>query len=170
LQREVAVGAISRTHGLRGELTVVPYLPDPTYYERIGDFYIKRGNSLKEVKLERVRTKGEFLLLKFFGLDTIEAVQEFKGSLIVVERESIGEAPEGEYFYFDLIGLKAVSNDGLELGSIEDIIETPAGQIFVINRDGTELLVPAAPELVEKVDRDRGTITLNLLEGMIDDT
>jgi len=170
LQREVAVGTISRTHGLRGELTVVPSLPDPTYYERIGDFYIKKGNSLKEVKLERVRTKGEFLLLKFFGLDTIEAVKEFKGSSIVVDRESIGEAPEGEYFCFDLIGMLAVGSKGEELGQIEDIIETSAGQIFVINRDGTELLVPAAPELVEKVDRDRGMITLNLLEGMLDET
>lgn len=170
MQREVAVGAISKTHGLRGELTVVPYLPDPTYYERIGDFYISKGDSLTEVKLERVREKGDFLLLKFFGFDTIESVERFKGALIVADRESIGKAPEGEYFHFDLIGLRAIGGNGEELGPIEDVIDTRGGQIFVINRGGEEFLFPVAPELVKEIDLDEGVITLNLLEGMIDDT
>lgn len=94
-------------------------------------------------------------------------MERFRQAKLLVTRDNAVELAENEYFIADLIGLKASSDEGEELGEITDVLQTGANDVYVISKEGTpDLLVPAIRDCVVNVDVAAGTIVLHLLDGL----
>ncbi len=102
--------------------------------------------------------------MRLKGVDELEKAIALKNKVVSIDRDD-HSLPEGEYWLQDLIGLKAVDEDGNELGTVHDILTLPAGKVYVI-RGKREILVPGVDEFVKEIDVDDGILKFHLIEGM----
>lgn len=161
------VGAITSTHGLRGEVKVFPTTDDPARYKKLKEVILDTGKQQLQMEIAGVRFFKQMVIVKFKGIDNINEVEAYKGAKLYVTRENAVELGEDEYFFADLVGLVAVTEDGEELGTVADVLPTGANDVYVIKpKQGKELLVPAIKECIRKVDLDGGNMTIRLLPGL----
>ena len=107
--------------------------------------------------------------LKFKEFDNINDVEKYKSRGLYVTRENAVKLAPNEYFVADLIGLKAVGDDGEDLGEVKDVLQTGANDIYVLHKDGEDdILLPAIKDCVKNVNIEEGTITVHLLNGLRD--
>ena len=117
--------------------------------------------------ITNVKFFKNLVIVKFKGYDNINDVERFRQAKLLVTRDNAVELAENEYFIADLIGLKASSDEGEDLGEITDVLQTGANDVYVISKEGTpDLLVPAIKDCVVNVDIEAGTIVLHLLDGL----
>ncbi len=144
------VAQIVNTHGLRGEVKVIPLCDDPADLKAIGEFCDESGKPF--LKLKSLRGAGNVCICAFEGIGTIEEALSCKGKYLYAERERIPVA-EGHSMICDLIGLPVVdAGNGRVYGKIKDVITGVASDIYVIDTENGEVLFPVVAEFVEKVD------------------
>lgn len=161
------VGVIANTHGIRGEVKVFPTTDDVTRFKRLKEVLLDTGKEYLPLEVVQARFFKNLVILKFKGIDNINDIEKYKGKSLMVTREHAVDLAENEYFIADLIGLRAVSDEGEELGILDHVLQTGANDIYVISKPGEdELLVPAIRDCVKQVDLEEGVITLHLLEGL----
>lgn len=161
------VGVITSTHGIRGEVKVFPTTDDPKRFLDLEEIILDTGKEKKTLSIQYVKFFKNMVILKFKEFDNINDVEIYRQKDLYVTREQAVPLEENEYFIADLIGLKAVSDEGEELGEIADVLQTAANDIYVIKKQGTsDLLVPAIRECVLSVDIAGGIVTLHLLPGL----
>lgn len=159
------VGQIVNTHGLRGEVRITPWMDAPEDFCSLEAVYTSEGAELT-VKTARMH-KGS-VLATFDGIDSIEAAEALKNTVLSVPREALGELPDGVYFVADLIGL-TVRDETNEYGKISDVLQNGGADIYVVKRRGQkDLLVPVHPDIVKHVDIDGGVVTVTLPEGLLE--
>lgn len=161
------VGIITSTHGLRGEVKVFPTTDDAGRFLDLKEIILDTGKEKKTLTIERVKFFKNMVILKFKEFDDINDVEIYRQKELLVTRDQAVPLEENEYFIADLIGLKAVSDEGEDLGEIADVLQSAANDIYVIKKAGiADLLVPAIKECVKKVDIENGTIEIHLLPGL----
>ena len=159
------VGQIVNTHGLRGEVRVVPWMDAPDDFLTLHTVYTSAGAPL-EVKSARLH-KGSILAM-FEGIDSPEAAENLKNTVLLAPRSAFGELPEGVYFIADLLGL-TVQDETTVYGTIGDVLQNGGVDIYVVKRQGDkDLLGPANREVVKKVDLENGTVLVQLPEGLLE--
>ena len=153
-------GEIVTTHGVRGEMKVLPWGDSPEF---LCDFSrVRIGNT--EFKVESCRIQKTCNLLKLAGIDTMEQAQAMRGKTVVVYRE---DAPEDLIFVAELIDT-VVYCEGKELGRIVDVLDYPANKVYVV-RGEKEYMIPAVKQFVLSTDVEKGEMHVRLLEGMATD-
>ncbi len=161
------VGAVTNTHGLRGEVKVFPTTDDPARYKELKEVIADTGRQRFVLEIAGVRFFKQMVIVKFKGIDDINDVLKYKGAKLYVTRENAVKLEEGEYFLADLVGLRAETEEGKALGSIRDVLQTGANDVYVIqNEDGKDLLVPAIKDCVKEIDLEGGRIVVHLLPGL----
>ena len=169
MQDLLQVGAVTSTHGLRGEVKVFPTTDDPKRYKKLKKVFLETQKQQKELEIEKVRFFKNLVILKFQGLDDIADVQTYKGAKLYVTREDAVPLAEDEYFAADLIGLSVISDEKEELGEISNVLQTGANDVYVIRQpDKKELLIPAIKECIQKIDISKGEMIVHLLPGLRD--
>lgn len=160
-KQHLEAGKVTSTHGVRGEVRIQPWTNSPEFLCGFKTLYID-GAPLK-VLLSRPHKTGVITL--FEGVDSIDAAVRLKNKTVYIDR-SDAHLEAGEHFISDLIGLSAIDDvTGEELGKISEIITLHPNNVYVINGK-REILVPAVPEFVKKINLDEGRITFSLIEGM----
>lgn len=163
------VGKIVNTHGLRGEVKVVPWTDYPEVFEEISSVFISRRDETKEYKIKSVKYQKNNIILKLSGIDTIDEAEKLRGVILTTERSQLGELPEGTYYIADLIGLAVYDEAGELLGRISDVLQTGSNDVYVVKRDaGRDLLIPVIDGVVLSVDIDGGKVSVHLMEGLTD--
>ena len=109
--------------------------------------------------------KGQ-VLLKFHGIDSITAAQGFLGELVTVPEALVPPLPEGEYFHFQLVGLRVSTEEGENLGRLTEILETGSNDVYIVSGDSGELLIPALAEVIREVQVAEGTMIVRLPPGL----
>ena len=138
------VGVITTTHGVRGEVKVFPTTDDPARFKKLKNVILDTGKTRMELTITGVKFFKNLVILKFKDLDNINDVEQFRQAKLLVKREDAVELGEDEYFIADLIGIRVISDEGEELGTISDVLETGANDVYVVSRDGKkDLLIPA---------------------------
>jgi 16S rRNA processing protein RimM len=167
--KRVLLGKVAATHGVRGQLRVVPYSGDPGTILSLASVILTGAKGETDVfRVAHAAVHGKRVLLSFNGFDTINQVQHLVGRELYVEREQLPELPPGEFYWFDLLGLRVVSaEDGL-LGTLDDIIATGSNDVYVVRGEGKEYLIPALEDVVLQVSLDDGVMTVSLPEGLSD--
>lgn len=163
------VGIIASTHGVRGEVKVYPTTDDPRRFRRLKEVVLDTGKEKMNLEIEGVKFFKQFVILKFKGLDNINDIEKYRQKSLYVTRKNAVRLQRDEYFIADLIGLKVQDEDGKELGTVKDVIETGANDVYEVEMaDGKSLLLPAIKQCILNVDVENGTMQVHVLEGLLD--
>lgn len=166
------VGKIVNTHGVRGEVRVISktdfaderYTPGNKLY-----IFKERDTEPLEVIIASHRQHKSFDLLTFEGYHNINEVEQFKGSLIKIPESQLEELEEGEFYYHEIIGCSAVTEEGEEVGKIKEILSPGANDVWVIQRKGgKDLLIPYIEEVVKEIDIENKQVKIHVMEGLLD--
>ncbi len=165
----IPVGKIIATHGIRGLLKIHSFSGNIESLQACSSVTIKSPDGvLTSLKLKSIASSAGKLVLGFLGLDDINQAQQFVGSEICLLRSQLPDPEDDEYYWCDLIGLRVVTNEGVELGVIEDIFEAGSSDIYVVRGTGREYLIPAIADVINSVDLKNGRILVSPLEGLLD--
>lgn len=160
----IQVGAISSTHGLKGEVYIYLTSDDPYRFDNLKEVLLDQGSVKRPLIIEYVKYFKGRPIVKFKGLDKIEDVQKLRGCPLVVRREDAIPLEEGEYFIGDLIGCTVYLEDGMVLGELVDVLRTGANDVYVVRKsDGKEILIPVIPECVLEKNPENLRIVVHLL-------
>lgn len=163
------VGIITSTHGVRGEVKVYPTTDDPRRFRRLKEVVLDTGRKKINLEIEGVKFFKQFVILKFKGLDNINDIEKYRQKSLYVTRKNAVRLQRDEYFIADLIGLKVQDEDGTELGTVKDVIETSANDVYEVEMaDGRSLLLPAIKQCILNVDVENGMMQVHVLEGLLD--
>ena len=163
------VGIITSTHGVRGEVKIYPTTDDPRRFRRLKEVVLDTGKEKMNLEIEGVKFFKQFVILKFKGLDNINDIEKYRQKSLYVTRKNAVRLQRDEYFIADLIGLKVQDEDGKELGTVKDVIETGANDVYEVEMaDGKSLLLPAIKQCILNVDVENGTMQVHVLEGLLD--
>ncbi len=162
------VGIITNTHGIAGEVKVFPTTDDPKRFKKLKEVILEPEKENRILHITGVKFVKNLVVLKFQEFASINDVQRLREKKLYVTRENAVKLKKNEYFIADLIGLKVQSTDGRDLGTLTDVITTGANDVYVLQGDGRELLVPAIRECIREVDLEAGTMTVYLLPGLED--
>ncbi len=168
MEELLQVGVITQTHGVHGEVRVFPTTDDPKRFTKLAQVILDNGREQKTLEIETVRFFKQYVLVKFRGYDTPEAMEPYKGARLLVKRQDAVPLQEDEYFIADLLGLTVVTDTGEELGTISDVIPTGANDVYAVDtRQYGEVLVPAIRDCILDVDLEAGRMKIHLLDGLI---
>ena len=159
------LGQIVNAVGLKGESKVYPYTDYKERFEELDRLYIED----KICEIERVRYQGNLAIVKFKGVDDRNGAEALKGKYLYIDRENARELEEDEYFVPDLVGLKVCSPEGEVYGTLKDVIQNTAQDVYEVEKPGGGVfMIPAVKQFVKKVDVPGGMITVELIEGMME--
>lgn len=150
-------GEIVSTHGVRGEMKVLPWADGPDF---LCDFRRVRIGGV-EYKVEKCRVQKSCNLLKIQGVDTMEAAQAMRGRIVEIFR---CDAPKDLIFTAELIGVRVFSGEE-EIGVLTDVLDYPGNKVYVVKGE-KEYMIPAVKAFVLETDMDAGTMQVRLIEGM----
>ena len=161
------VGVITTTHGVRGEVKVFPTTDYPARFKKLKNVVLDTGKEMIDLEVAGVKFFKNMVIVKFKGIDDINDVEKYRKKSLYVTRENAVKLKKNEYFIADLIGLKAQSDEGEDLGEISDVLQTGANDVYVISKAGAnDILLPAIKDCVKEVDIENGTILVHLLPGL----
>jgi 16S rRNA processing protein RimM len=156
----IEAGKIVNTHGVAGEVKIEVWLDSPAFMKRFPRLFVGE----REYPVVSARVQKSFLLCRLAGVEDVNAAMPLKGRVVFVARED-AKLPQGTYFLQDILGARVVDEEGREIGVLEDVLERPASNIYVV-RGEREHLIPAVPEFIRATDAENGVITVHLIEGM----
>ncbi len=153
----IEAGEIVTTHGVRGEVKVLPWLDSP---EDLCDFERCRISG-KEYTIECCRVQKTCNLVKLSGIDSMEAAQAMRGKIIELYREDIDDEV---IFAAELIGVE-VYCEGQSIGNITDVLDYPGNSVYVV-KGAHEYMIPAVKQFILSTDVDGNRMDVKLIEGM----
>ena len=157
-------GQIVNTHGIRGEVKIVPWCDSPEFLLQFGTLYLDG----RPVNVLEARVHKGNVLARLEGVEDVNAAMVLKGRTVFIDRTGV-ELPEGRHFIADLIGLNVVDADsGEALGVVADVLTPPAHEVYVVKGEH-EYLIPAVDEFVIETNVEGGYIKVRLIEGMRSD-
>lgn len=162
------VGKITSAHGIKGEVKVFPLTNDPERFYNLNYIWIfdDKKNERIKFEIESVRILPNGLFLKLKGIDSRNDAERFKGFFLNVDEENTIELKENEYFIKDLLHINVYTDDGKYLGSISDVLQTGANDVYVVKCKDSEILLPAIRDVIKEVDIKNRTMIVHLLEGL----
>jgi len=163
------VGVISSTHGVRGEVKVYPTTDDVNRFKSLKNVILDTGREHMDLEIQGVKFFKNMVILKFKGYDSIDDIEKYKGKDLLITRDQAVELGPDENFIFDLIGLRVVTEDGEDFGTLTDVIKTGANDVYEVKTaEGKEVLLPAIKECVLNVDLTEGIVTVHIMDGLLD--
>ena len=150
------VGKIVNTFGIKGEVKIYPA---HDYFDELDHLVIKE----KSYWIEKMRFQKPLYVVKLQGINDISDAELLKGSEVFVEKDEVPALPENTYYIEDILGFDVITDDGQNLGKLEDVFNTGANDIYQVG----EILLPATKEVIQKVDLDNKQIIVHLLKGLI---
>jgi 16S rRNA processing protein RimM len=163
----LTVGRIGRAHGVRGEVTVevLTDRPDDRFFE--GAQFTTEPVERGPLRIESLRVHNGILLLSFAGRTDRNAVESLRNTYLMAEVDVSLDQGEDEFHIAQILGCKAITHDGQEIGEVVDVLALPAQDTLVINHQGREVLVPFVKHHVPELDLVNRKIFLSNLDGLI---
>ncbi len=160
--RYLEAGKIVNTHGIAGEVKILPWADEPAFLLPFETLYIDQ----QPVKLRSARVHKNCVLAKFEGVDDVNAAMRLRDKVVYIDREDV-ELEEGAFFLADLMGLEVRdAASGEVLGHIHDVLTPPASNVYVVKGGAQEHMIPAVPEFIQETNVDEGYVLVRLIEGM----
>ena len=168
MEKLLKVGAITSTHGIKGEVKVFPLTDDARRFRKCRELILDTGKEKKVLEVEGVKFFKQFVILKFRGYDSINEIECYRGKELYVTRENAVPLGRDEYFVADLLGMQVLDESDKEVGTLEDVIETGANDVYsVVTREGKEILLPAIKDCILDVDVQAGRMYVRILPGLL---
>ncbi len=160
----VVVGAVTKAHGLRGEVGVQVRSDNPERFAPGSHVFLAEGRRLT---VERAHAHGKALLVKFTEIADRAEAEGLRGQELQVPESWLPPLPDGEYWPFQIHGCRVTTESGRELGTVAEIVPNPANDLWIARDDtGTETLIPALNEIIALVDVGAKRILVRDLPGL----
>lgn len=163
----LVVGEILKPFGYRGEVKIKIITDYPERLVKHTTVYI--GPQARAYQVERARLHSGYVLMKFAGYDTDTSVAKLRGEIVQIPAAEAAKLKKNQYYHHQIIGLNAVTAAGDALGTVEQILETGANDVYLIRTpEGKELLLPAIKSVIKKIDLETKTIVVELIPGLVE--
>ena len=168
IKQYLEIGKIVGTHGIKGMVRVQPWSDSGEFLKNFKRFYLN-ADGTKYLEPLKIQPHGNVVIISFKNITTIEQAESLRNKIIYINRNDVA-LPEGRYFINDLIGCTVTDADSkAALGTISDISETGANDIWHITNNGREYLVPAVDEVIVSVDIANNSVVIRPMKGIFDD-
>ena len=157
------MGRVLAAQGLKGEVRIEVITDSPDRFSSGGIVYVK-GEPHRIRRSSRL-PKGT-LALKLEGIDNRGQAEALRESLLTVPEEMVPPPPEGQYYHFQIIDMRVHTQEREYLGQVIQIISTGSNDVYVVSREGKEILIPALDDVIKEMDVERGVMTVDLPEGL----
>lgn len=169
MEQFLRVGVLASAHGVRGEVKVYPTTDDASRFNQLQEVILDTGRERIPLTIEQVKFFKKMVILKFKGYDDLNSVEAYKGKDLLVSREHAVKLGPDENFIVDLIGLSVVTDTGEVFGTVKDVMQTGANDVYVIQgADGKEYLFPSIKECILDVDLKEGRVLVHIMDGLLD--
>ena len=158
------VGVISNTHGIRGEVKVYPTTDNVRRFDDLKEVILDTGKEQLNLHVTSVKYFKNMVILKFKEFDNINDIIPYKGMDLLVTRENAIPLEDGEYYIADIIGSKVITDEDKILGTLTDVLQTGANDVYVVKtKDGKEVLLPSIEEcILDKI------VKVHIMKGLLD--
>ena len=168
IKKFLETGKIVGTHGVRGMVRVQPWCDDGEFLTQFKYLYTDCEGKNK-LKIRSAKPHGNVVLMAVDGVDSIETAEKLRGRVIYIDRRDV-KLPEGRYFISDILGCTVYDADTNEiLGTLSDVSETGANDVWHITKDGKEYLVPAIADVIVEAKPEDEKVVIRPLKGIFDD-
>lgn len=163
------VGRVTKPHGIHGALKVEPITDDPRRFDLLKTVHLGPEDQPQQAfSIQNIQHQQNHVILTLEGLDDRNDAERWRDHYVHIPADDALPLQEGEYYYYQLIGLDVFSTQDELLGKIEDILSYPANDIFVVRREDKEFLIPDIPDVVKHIDLQRGAMIIDPLEGLLE--
>ncbi len=152
-------GEIVSTHGIQGEIKILPWADSPDFLLKFRTFYLNG----KPYEVVSSRVHKTCVLAKLKGIDTPEDAIALRGTQVCIDRSNV-KLPKGTVFIADLLGCRVLDDDGIEIGVIKDVLTMPSSDVYVIEGEH-KYMIPSVKEFVKEINVDEGFVRVHLIEG-----
>ena len=158
------MGRILAPWGMRGEVKVEVLTDFP---ERFAPRKVVYLNTIP-LEIERCHPHKQHMVVKLATIDSVEAAERLRGQDLTIPSSELYPLPQGQYYTFQLIGLKVVTTRGQTLGRVTDIMSTASNDVYIVDGKRGEILIPAIEDVVKSIDLKKGKMVIEAIEGLLD--
>ncbi len=159
----LVVGHVLGQWGGGGEVKIQVLTDFPDRFEPGREVYLD-GHPLI---IERSHLHKGYLILKLSTIDTIEVASRLRGKDLEIPLSEAHALPEGEYYRFQIVGLKVFSNTGEPVGRITNILPTGSNDVYIVHGPQGEVLIPATEDVVKSIDLKSGRMLIDVIDGLL---
>lgn len=168
-EQYITIGKIVKTQGHRGEVRVLPLTDFPQRFDDMKRVHVSLLKKTILMDIEKTYHHKKFIIIKFAGIEDMNAAQTLKGASLLVPRDELMPLPEDTFYIFDIVGMEVYTVDGRLLGQVQEVLQTGANDVFIVEgATRRPLLIPALKKVVRSVNMEQRKMTVCLPEGLED--
>lgn len=169
MESYLRVGVIASTHGLKGEVKVYPTTEEPERFCSLKRVFLDTGKEYLPLEVADVKFFKNQVILKFREFQDINEVEPYRGRDLLIPREEALPLEENENYIGDLIGMEVWTDEEECLGTLTDVLQTGANDVYVVEtKEKQEILLPAIPSCILAVDIEQSRMRVHILEGLLE--
>ena len=158
------VGYILAPWGIRGEVKVEVVTDFPERFAPRKVVYL----NTRPLEIESCHPHKQHLVVKLDTIDSVEDAEKLRGQDLTIPRSELYHLPQGQYYTFQIIGLKVVTTEGELLGHITEIMTTGSNDVYIVEGKRGEILIPAIEDVVKSIDLQKGEVVIEAIKGLLD--
>lgn len=167
-QEFITIGHITRVHGVKGEVRVLPLTDFPERFSILKKVYVLLPEGeRRRVEVVSTRPHKSFFILKFKGIDRVEEAETLKDGILQVEFSERFPLPEGYHYLFEIVGCQVFTESGDLIGRVLDVVRLESNDVYVVEGDQGEVLIPAIKDVVKHIDVRAKEIIIYPMEGLL---
>jgi 16S rRNA processing protein RimM len=165
----IAIARIARTRGNRGEVLADLYTDFPDRFDALKEVWLESGQgSRRRMPLEESWEHKGRRVLKFAGVDSIGAAEDYVGNWVVIPADQAVPLPEGTYFDHDLVGCNVLDIHGNRLGVVQEVLHIAGNDQLAVSNGNKDYLIPAVASFCKEISIQEKKILVDLPEGLMD--
>lgn len=162
------LGTIIRSHGVKGDVVIYLDVDEPSGYKKIKSVFLIEGDELKEWKLNSIRISDKLATVHLNGINDRNTSDLYIKKEVFLPVELLPSLKDKQFYFHEIIGFKLVDKSKGDLGPVTNVYELPQHPVLAIQYQNQEVLIPAVPDFIIAIDRERKTIEMDLPDGLIE--
>ena len=164
----IAVGRITKSVGLKGEVKVEVLAQNADRLFDLRTVFVGASEQdAVETEVLAARRQGSFVVLTLKGIGTRTESEQAAGSYLFLPDEEAQRSP-GSYFLHELPGLKVVTEEGIEVGTVKEVVPLPGGDTWIVTVGTKEIMIPGVKEFIRSVDLKNRKVVVHVIEGLLE--
>jgi 16S rRNA processing protein RimM len=166
----IVVGRVSRPHGVKGEVRIECFNPeDPSFFFRYQKIFIQGEKGSPQLyRPLAVRPHKHGIVAQLEGIQNKDEAERLKGKLVLIDPAELPTLNENEYYWYEILGMRVVTELGGEVGKITDIVQTRSNDVYVVSKGRKEILIPAIKEVIIAIEKGSRTMIIRPLKGFFE--
>ena len=162
MDKQVVIGTIIAPHGVRGDVRILPQTDQPEQFLNLEYFLLEDG---RKMQIESARFHKRMILTKIKGITSMNDAELLRGKRVLINSEDLPRLNDGEYYVSDLLGIPVYELNGVQLGTLKEVLSTGSNDVYVIATEGKkDILIPALKKHVKEIDIVNNKILVELPE------